>query len=303
LQNNSHFSSSRQSAITIATALRGRRDGIGWMARCPAHEDRTPSLSIRDSDEGKVLVHCFAGCEQERVIAALRSRGIWGETGQSSGFRHSAPRPGRDDSKRTEEALAIWHSAAPAKGTPVEVYLASRGLRLPPPPTLRFHSGLRHRQGGLWPAMIALVTRGQDDVPVAIHRTFLAADGRGKAPVGEPKKMWGPCSTGGVRLGTATDDIMIGEGIETCLSAMQLKGYPAWAALSTSGLRSLDLPHSVRDVIVLADGDEPGEAAALSALHRWRREGRRVRLESCPSGTDFNDFLMRRTCNVQGRTP
>ena len=55
---------------------------------------------------------------------------------------------------------------------------------------------------------------------------------------------------------------MIGEGIETCLAAMQATGQPAWAALSTSGLRSLDLPANVRDVIVLADGDEAGERSS-----------------------------------------
>ena len=37
------------------------------MARCPAHDDRKPSLSIRDADDGKVLVRCHAGCDQARV--------------------------------------------------------------------------------------------------------------------------------------------------------------------------------------------------------------------------------------------
>ena len=40
---------------------------------------------------------------------------------------------------------------------------------------------------------------------------------------------------------------------------MQKKGHPAWAALSTSGLFALELPDDVRDVIVLADGDDPGK--------------------------------------------
>jgi hypothetical protein len=47
------------------------------MAKCPAHEDRVPSLSIKDTDSGKVLVRCQAGCDQADVIAAPRSRGIW----------------------------------------------------------------------------------------------------------------------------------------------------------------------------------------------------------------------------------
>src|SRR5262245_64703846 len=85
--------------------------------------------------------------------------------------------------------------------------------------------------------------------------------------------------------------LMVGEGIETCLAAMQATNRAAWAALSTSGLRSLDLPREVRNVIVLADGDEPGEAAAQACALRWKREGRRVRIARPPRGMDFNDLL------------
>jgi hypothetical protein len=67
------------SAEAIAKALGGRKAGGGWMAHCPAHDDRQPSLTIRDADNGKVLVRCHAGCEQAKVIATLRSRGLWCE--------------------------------------------------------------------------------------------------------------------------------------------------------------------------------------------------------------------------------
>ncbi len=63
----------------IVHALKARRCGKGFMARCPAHDDSSPSLSLRES-EGRVLVHCFGGCEQGRVLAALRARGLWPET-------------------------------------------------------------------------------------------------------------------------------------------------------------------------------------------------------------------------------
>ena len=65
-------------AADIARALHGRRSGNRWMARCPAHDDRTPSLGITESD-GKVLVCCYAGCAQDDVIAALQARGLWPE--------------------------------------------------------------------------------------------------------------------------------------------------------------------------------------------------------------------------------
>src|SRR5262245_22947372 len=64
------------SAAQLAHVLKGRRAGFGWMARCPAHNDRTPSLSISEGDDGKVLVHCFV-CPQDRVIDVLRAKGLW----------------------------------------------------------------------------------------------------------------------------------------------------------------------------------------------------------------------------------
>lgn len=48
-----------------------RRNGRGWMARCPAHEDRRPSLSISQGEDGRVLMHCHAGCTPEAVTEAL----------------------------------------------------------------------------------------------------------------------------------------------------------------------------------------------------------------------------------------
>jgi putative DNA primase/helicase len=282
-------------AEQIARALGGRRNGSGWSARCPAHDDDNPSLSIHDRG-GNTLVHCHAGCDQSRVVGALRRRGLWTEGDPTHASRlagrKSEPRPGENAAERTNHALATWNAAIPANGTPVETYLASRGLRLPPAANLRFHAALRHPASGIWPAMVALVTRGSDGAPMAIHRTFLAGDGRGKAQV-EPKKMMlGPCRGGAVRLCTPGRVLMVGEGIETCLAVMRATGEVAWAALSTSGLRGLNLPTNVEEVIVLADGDNDGEMAARDAASRWRREGRRVRIARPPLGMDFNDLLL-----------
>lgn len=286
-------------AESIAKALNGRKVGQGWTARCPAHDDREPSLSIHDAD-GMVLVRCHAGCEQRDVIAALKARGLWDGKERStlrkpSRRKLSSPRPDPSQAERSAVALSVWRSAIPADGTPVVAYLASRGLTCSLPPSLRFHSGLKHPSGGIWPCMVALVKRGVDDTPLAIHRTFLAREGQGKAPVKPAKMMLGPCRNGAVRLGDPGEVLMVGEGIETCLAAMQTTGHPAWAALSTSGLRALDLPDAVREVIVLADGDDPGEEAARDCAQRWMRQGRRVRIARPPRGMDFNDMLLGRT--------
>ena len=58
-------------------ALLSRLDGVKrtgaarWIARCPAHDDRHPSLSIRETDDGRVLLHCFAGCDVESLLDAV----------------------------------------------------------------------------------------------------------------------------------------------------------------------------------------------------------------------------------------
>ncbi len=64
-------------AAQIARHLHGRKMPSGWMARCPAHDDRDPSLSMKDGDEGRVLVKCHAGCSQDAVVAALKAKGLW----------------------------------------------------------------------------------------------------------------------------------------------------------------------------------------------------------------------------------
>ena len=63
-------------AAEIAGSLHGYHSGLGFVARCPVHQDHTASLSIVERD-GRVLVHCHAGCSQSDVIDALRSRNVW----------------------------------------------------------------------------------------------------------------------------------------------------------------------------------------------------------------------------------
>ncbi len=78
--------------MTVGEALsrlRGvKRNGNGWMALCPAHDDHNPSLSIKDSDRVGVLLHCFAGCSLERVRASL---GIAPQELRSDGARPKCP--------------------------------------------------------------------------------------------------------------------------------------------------------------------------------------------------------------------
>lgn len=299
----------RLNAEHIARALGGRRSGAQWTARCPAHDDTTPSLSLRDATDGRVLFHCHAGCAQSDVIAAIRERGLWTDSDagpdrcEPPQMNDASNKQSREDRARTIAALRRWSQSTPAASSLVETYLRSRGISVALPSTLKFHPALPHPTGSTHPAMIGLVADGTSNKPTGVHRTYLADDGLHKADVKPNKMMLGPCRGGAVRLGAASSPLLIGEGIETCLSAMQATGHSAWAALSASGMRALALPDHVREVVILADGDEPGVRAAAKAANRFAAERRRVRIAQAPTGTDFNDLLRGGALRPNGGTP
>ena len=218
----------RITAADIAHALGGRCSGHGYIARCPGHDDRSPSLSIADAADGadsKVLVHCHAGCAQETVIAALRARGLWSApTFQppTRHVRHPLITPSAIDQnaeQRRGYAISLWEQGVPIEGTIAETYLRSRGITVQLPSSLRFHDRLKHTPTGcFWPAMIALITHSVTAVPIGLHRTFIDDNGAGKAPIEPAKMMLGASSGGVVRLAETTDTVMVAEGIETALS-------------------------------------------------------------------------------------
>jgi hypothetical protein len=96
----------------IARALDGHRCGAGWIARCPAHDDHNPSFSLRDSRDGKLLVHCHAGCPQVAVLSALRALGLWGGFSPDSFAADPAPvsKQCREDATVMDRAWRLWLS-------------------------------------------------------------------------------------------------------------------------------------------------------------------------------------------------
>ncbi len=58
----------------LLSRLDGLKKGSGpnrWIAKCPAHADRSPSLTVRLNDDGRILLHCFAGCDADSVLGAI----------------------------------------------------------------------------------------------------------------------------------------------------------------------------------------------------------------------------------------
>ena len=128
----------------------------------------------------------------------------------------------------------------------------------------------------------------------AVHRTYLRADGAGKADIDLAKLMLGPMTGGAVRLTNGPGPLVVAEGIETALSlASGLLRTPAtvWAALSTSGIRGLCLPNQPGRLTIAPDGDTAGREAANALAVRAHALGWQVSLLPAPDGRDWNDVL------------
>ena len=74
-------------ARELTAALGGKWRGRHGVSLCPGHDDHSPSLSIADGRDGKLLLRCFAGCSFTDIIAALRSRGILSSTDADRDWR------------------------------------------------------------------------------------------------------------------------------------------------------------------------------------------------------------------------
>lgn len=266
-------------ARELTLALGGRWSGNAGKVRCPCHDDRTPSMSIRDGDEpGRVLVHCFAGCRSDDIIHELRRQGVLEkpEPGKRRSRRRDSPRP--VEHKADPIALEMWKSARPADGTIVEQYLRGRGIELLP-------ISIRVTPTG---DLIAAAQSPAGEI-IAVQVTQLTAEGR-KADVAIPRITTGALGLGAVRLGKAENILGIAEGIETALSAMQLFNIPVWACLGAARMDRVAIRGSVREMHIFGDNDAPGRAAAERTAGVYRARKRVLRFP--PNGyKDFNDLL------------
>lgn len=194
--------------------------------------------------------------------------------------------------KRAAQAERLWQEAHPITGTLAETYLRGRGIICDLPPTLRFHPEEWHGPTARsYPAMVAAV-QGTD--LLAVHRTYLRADGTGKAAIYPDKMMLGAVAGGAVRLREGASRLVVAEGIESGLSLLcGPLDTPAtvWAGLSTSGLRGLNLPAQPGRLTIAVDGDAPGRAAGHALAERAHALGWQVSILDPGTGTDFNDIL------------
>ena len=174
---------------------------------------------------------------------------------------------------------ALWAKTVPVTdGDPVSLYLRQRGLAGPVPEHLHLHPRLTYWDGGdrgTYPAMIAPLIR-PDGAVLALHRTYLTADGS-KAPVPNVKKLTGaagPLAGSCIPLHDPQVGVIgIAEGIETAQAAHLASRLPTVAAYCAGNLAAYIWPHSIRRIVVFADADPAGAAAAQSLKARAVRAG------------------------------
>jgi Toprim domain/ProQ/FINO family len=173
-------------------------------------------------------------------------------------------------------------------GTHAERYLRGRGITCDLPETLRFMPDIFHGPSTSW----ACATVARVDPTGGVHRTYF--DKHGNRLPKNAKLMQGACAGGAVRLSGAEGPLVVAEGIETGLALLSgLLGRPAsvWAALSTSGMKSMILPPDPHRMTIATDGDEPGKQAGDALASRAHALGWEVRLLPAPVARDWADVL------------
>jgi hypothetical protein len=196
----------------------------------------------------------------------------------------------------TEAARRLIAMCYPIGGTLVEAYLRGRGITaLHGCGSLRFHSRCyyrpdEHSPTETWPAMVAAVTDLSDRITGA-HRTWLAPDGSGKAPIDIQRKAMGDLLGHAVRFGLPRDVLAAGEGIESVLSAREvMPSMSAAAALSAAHLAAILFHDALRRLYVVRDNDRAGDGARNTLIERANAVGIEV-IALSPMLGDFNEDL------------
>lgn len=280
-------------ARKIVEQLGGTWSRSNGMCCCPAHADRTPSLSVTLGKRA-VLVHCFAGCSNDAVMQAMARLGVRISDLFVGPSGPIAVQPRVDVTDRN--AFRLWLEASALAGTLAERYLARRGIAVSSP-DLRFHPRMPLGPKGavrFLPAMVAAVRN--DAGVLALNRTFLNPDSDRLASFEQPKRSLGSPGSGSVRLAFPRGGRLgLAEGVESALSAMQLFGIPCWATLGNERFGLVTIPESVRELHLFVDNDAGGRLAEERAIEAHTREGRRIVTRPPPRhGDDWNDELMRR---------
>jgi len=277
-------------AASISAALDGSRSGDGYLVKCPAHPDKTASLSVKDTIDknGKpdVIVHCHSGCSWKTVKDQLRTMGLL---------------PNFEQTKKISPAPVnfIWTKAKNDPET-VRKVLKTRGIYIGyDSPAIRVNRYKKEDN------LVFAMTKPGDDKVLAVQRmtfdgeTFIKS-GKGKM-FGKNNNGENFCRGRGVFFyrKQSVETFIVGEGIETTLSAMQSMDMNGCACLSTAGMQGVSLPSGIKKLYIIVDSDTSfgGQKAAIALASKVDIETFFVTpCNECfsdePIKLDFNDLLM-----------
>jgi AAA domain len=267
-------------------ALNGRGKPHDFMALCPAHADQNPSLHITTEKTGTVLVHCFAGCSQDAVIDALRSKGLWAEQSQQNG---------RNEPRKTAQTIVSKYDYVTADGK-----LAHQTLRLEPK---SFRQRRPAPENGLWiwglnAGEYMRMGPAKDWLPFKESRFADWPEGKERSTFGAADlvlyrlpavaKAVHDDTTIFLCEGEKDADSIAGLGFVSTTNAM---GAGKWKDTYTEPLRGAD-------VVLLPHNDDPGRDHAEHVAAVLKGSAKRVRVlniadhwPECGAGQDVSDWL------------
>jgi DNA primase len=301
------------SGVASKAGVKLHKAGNELKACCPFHADRTPSFTIYADDR---RAHCF-GCgwsgdvldfvQQAYGVKLLAAIEMLDGGALRELEQQRAPAKPKADMRPV--AQRIVNGSVPIEGTPAAVYLRSRGITMDLPHTLRFArlappkiegNGLLAANGpGLLPTLVAIVTNPAGEL-VGLQRTYLTEDGRKAATKvtdtdRKPKVKYslGNVVGGAIQIGPPSASMLVTEGLEDGLTLAQALGRSVWVAAGTSMMPQMTFAAVTRSIVIGADGDEAGEAAAGKAAAAFANIGLATRIMRPTRGyKDFNAELM-----------
>ena len=271
--------------IANVTGFEPRLGWNGWAARCPAHEDRKASLSIGRSDDGRVLIHCHAGCTTDAVLQAigLTFRDLGGELRASVPISHTVPH-GTQESQTSKHKEPIMQTFREAQAA-ISMLTATHG-----------EVTNRYEYKDATGNVVGYVLRWDAGDG---SKTFRPVSRRGDewtiAAMATPRPLYG--LTDIIRTPLGAERVFLVEGEKACDVARSLGLLATTTAGGSAAPHHTDLtPLAGRSVVILPDNDAAGEKYALCVAESLLKLSptpivRIVKLPGLPPAGDLVEFL------------
>src|SRR5574337_438834 len=268
---------------------------IDWKSkrqRCPScgrdgEKGQRGTLGVTVNADGSAIAHCFRCQYVETTEGAVAA-------GQAE--RQKAARSEQRHERLSDYGRELWRACRPICGDGA-AYLEARRCVIPPADgDLRSHPALKHPPSGtVGPALVALVTDAVTGEPLTLHRTWIRADGS-KAPLEPARMLLGNHRKAGgvIRLWpdeAVTLGLGVAEGIETALSLAHAY-RPVWSLIDAGNLGAFPVLSGIEALMIAADHDPAGNAAAERCAERWDAAGREAYIVRATEGVnDLNDLV------------